>query len=61
MKLYRHVGTILFLFGAFWLAGYAAFQFELLHENILVSCGVFTTVFSGIIALLIKIHHFLFL
>lgn len=61
MKLYRQVGAILFLFGAFCVAGYAVFQFETFHESILLSCGIFTTVFSGIIALLVKIHHLLFL
>lgn len=61
MKLYRHVGTILFLFVAFCFAGYAAHQIELMHDSILLSCGVFTTIFSGIVAVIVKVHHIFFL
>ena len=61
MKLYRHTGAILLLFVAFYLAGYTATRFELIHENIFLSCGVFTTIFSAIVAVAIKIHHLFFL
>lgn len=48
------------LLAAFYLAGFAALTCEAWHNNILLSCGIFTGTFSSVIAGAMKVYHILF-
>lgn len=47
------------LLTAFYLAGFAALTCESWHDNILLSCGIFTGIFSSVIAGALKVYHIL--
>lgn len=46
---------------AFYLGGIAALASEVYSQSLLMSCGVFTAVFTAVIGLGAKIYHILFL
>ena len=60
-SLCKIIGIPLLLVVAFVLAGTAAQAFEYLHENLMLSSGVFTAVFACITALGAKIYSVFFM
>lgn len=46
---------------AFYLGGITALTCESYHQNLIMSCGIFTAVFTSIMGLGAKIYHFLFI
>lgn len=51
----------LLLVVAFYLGGVTASACEMYHQSLVMSCGIFTAVFTGIVAIGAKVYHFLFI
>lgn len=56
----KRLCLMLLLLVAFYLGGTTAMGSEIYHESLVMSCGIFTAVFTSIIALGAKVYHFLF-
>lgn len=51
------VATLLVLFLAFYIGGMVGLACENFHDSLALSTGIFTAVFTGIIAIAAKIYH----
>lgn len=56
----RQVGVPVLLFAAFYAAGLLGTCCESYHNNMLMSCAVFTAAFSTIVASGAKLYHAIF-
>lgn len=56
-SVWRKAGTLLVLFLAFYIGGMAGLACEHFHDSLALSTGIFTAVFTGIVAVAAKIYH----